>query len=125
MRFGARRISKKILEYDRYGAPINFNYSSGSTVFSTGLGACLSVFVILISFAYFANSMHVMYNRKDSKISAFIADQFFTYNDTITKDDGFQMAIGFDPRQGATNIFDYLELSVSIFRGDYSGETYI
>ena len=89
MRFGAKRISKKILEYDSYGAPINFNYSSGSTVFRTGLGACLSVFVILISFAYFANSMHVMYNRKDSKISAFIADQFFTYNDTITKDDGF------------------------------------
>ena len=74
MRNKVRCISKKILEYDSYGAPISFKYSSGSSVFSTGLGAYLSVFVALITFTYFASCILVMHNRKDSKISAYIAD---------------------------------------------------
>ena len=65
-----------------------------------------------------------MFNHNDSKISAYIADSAFAWNNTITQEDGFHIAVGFDPRYGAKeNITDYLELSVWKFSGDYTGET--
>ena len=42
-----------------------------------------------------------MFKRKEDKVSIFVADSAFTYNDTITEDDGFRIAIGLDPRWGA------------------------
>lgn len=77
-------LSKKILHLDSFGEPIRFKYSNGCEVYSTGLGACLSLFVTLITFTYFGNNLHVMFNRKGSTISAYVVDSAFTYNDTIT-----------------------------------------
>ena len=67
-------LSKKILEQDKYGDPISFNYVDGSPVFKTGFGAFLSLFVSILTFIYFANNLYVMFNFKGSRFSAFIAD---------------------------------------------------
>lgn len=76
--------------------------------------------------------MHVMFNYKGSKFSASIADSVFTYNDTVTPGDGFRIAFGFDPGYGAglagENFYDYLDLSVKSYTGDFTknppNETY-
>ena len=73
-----------MLELDGFGAPISFNYANGSVIYSTGVGAILSVFVTLITFTYLCNNLFVMLNRKGSTISAYVVDSAFTYNDTIT-----------------------------------------
>ena len=79
MRNGVRqRLSKKILELDSFGEPISFNHPNGNAVYSTGLGACLSVFVTLITYIYFASNLHVMFNHKGDKVSISIADSAFT-----------------------------------------------
>ena len=50
---------------------------------------------------------------KGSNITTAVDDSAFTYNETTTQEDGFRLAVGFDPRWGAAeNITDYLELSV-------------
>ena len=95
------RLTQKILELDSYGAPISFNYANGSTLYSTGLGACLNIFVTLLTLTYFCNSLRVMFNYKGSTLTASVADSVFNYNDTITYNDGFRIAIGLDPRWGA------------------------
>ena len=65
-----------------------------------------------------------MFNHKGSKFSAFIADSIFTYNDTIKHDDGFRIALGFDPGFGAglagESFYDYLDLSVKSYKGDFT-----
>jgi len=65
-----------------------------------------------------------MFNYKGSKFSAFIADQVFSYNETFTQDDGFQIAVGFDPGYGAElageSFYDYLDLSVNIYKADFT-----
>ena len=87
-----------MLELDGFGAPISFNYANGSVIYSTGVGAILSVFVTLITFIYFCNNLYVMVSRKESKITASVADSAYNYNSTITVDDGFRLAVGLDPR---------------------------
>ena len=65
-----------------------------------------------------------MFNFKGSRFSAFIADQVFSYNETFTEDDGFRIAIGFDPGYGAEldgeSFYDYLDLSVNIYKADFT-----
>ena len=118
-----QQLHKKILQYDTYGEPIRFNYANGNAVYSTGLGACLSVLVTLLTYTYFGNNLHVMFKHKGDKVSISFVDSAFTYNDTVTQDDGFRLAIGLDPRFGAKlNISDYLELRVSFYTNDFSGE---
>ena len=63
-----------------------------------------------------------MLNYKGSIFTTSIADSAFTYNDTITQDDGFRIAVGFDTRWLSKNISDYLELSVRFYNGDYTGD---
>ena len=77
------------------------NYANGNAVYSTGLGACLSVFVTLLTFTYLGSNLHVMFNHKGDKVSISVADSAFTYNETITQEDGFRIAVGLDPRYGA------------------------
>ena len=101
-----------MLELDGFGAPISFNYANGSVIYSTGVGAILSVFVTLITFTYLCNNLFVMLNRKGSNVAASVADSVYTYNNTITVDDGFRLAVGLDPRFIKENIYDYLELWV-------------
>ena len=55
-------------------------------------------------------------------MSSSIADSIYNYNDTITEDDGFRIAVGFDPRSGAENVSEYLKLSVGLFYSDFSGD---
>ena len=67
-----------------------------------------------------------MFNYKGSKFTAYITESAFTYNETMTQDDGFRLAVGFDSRFSAfDNITDYIELSVSLNTGDYTGEKYV
>ena len=77
------------------------NYGNGSAVYSTGLGACLSVLVALLTYIYLGNNLHVMFNHKGDNVSIFVADSALTYNDTITQEDGFRLAVGLDPRYEA------------------------
>lgn len=100
-----------MLEYDNYSTAISFNYANGSAVYSTGLGACLSILVSLLTLTYLFNNLHVMIFYKGSNITTAVDDSAFTYNETTTQEDGFRLAVGFDPRWGAAeNITDYLEL---------------
>ena len=103
------RLSKKILDFDSYATPISFNFSNGSNMYSTGLGAFLSIFVMLITFTYLGSNMNVMVTNKGSSVFTSATDSAFTYKDTITSKDGFRIAFGLDTRWGAEeNISDYL-----------------
>jgi len=89
-------------------------------MYFTGLGASVSIFVSIVTLTFLISNMHVMINYKGTTISTSIGDGALTYNDTVTSQDGFRIAIGIDPGYGAPNIYDYLELQVNVFAGDYT-----
>ena len=127
IRKGAREnFLKKILKLDSHAESINFNYANGSTVYNTGLGAFLTIFVALLTFTYFCSNMNVMVTNKASRVVTSVTDSAFTYNDTITSESGFRIAIGFDPRWGDAKekIYNYLQLEVSVMKADYSRDPY-
>ena len=94
-------------------------------MYNTGLGASMTIFVSVITLTFLISNMHVMINYKGSTISTSISDGALTYNDTVTSQDGFRIAIGIDPGYGAENIYDYLEIEVNVFAGDYTGDPII
>ena len=91
-------------------------------VYNTGLGACLSIFVKLLTFAYLGNNLNAMFKYKGSNVNNSVADSFFTYNDAITQDDGFRIAVGIDPDAAGNKdtIARYLELTLKIKKFDFS-----
>ena len=87
----------KILELDSHATPISFNYANGSNMYSTGLGAFLSIFVMLLTLTYLSSNMNVMITNKGSSTFISVKDSAFSYKETITSEDGFRIAFGLDP----------------------------
>ena len=82
-----------MLGIDNFGAALSLNYPSGDAEFRTGIGACATICLYIVTLIYFSQSLIIMYNRDGTQFTRALHEAYHDADFNITEADGFQIAV--------------------------------
>ena len=84
--------SDKILQFDKFGQTLSFNFHNGSSVYRSSIGTCFSLLIGLITVVFTAQQCLVLFKRK---ATVFTSSPILGYNQedyVFNQTDGLRFA---------------------------------
>ena len=99
--------SDRVLRFDQFGQPLNFNFHHGNSEFRSVTGSCISLLILLLTLVFTVGQIIVLYRYNGTIFTqSEVLDYFDEDDDFVFEEkDGLHFAVGiFDSIDNPENI---------------------
>lgn len=100
------RLSRKVLEHDKFGATFAWQIGTGGSALPTRLGALCTVFLQVVLIAYTGYKVSILDAKKDVDILQAVKEDYFDNQYKFGAEQGLQVAIAVGNESNPGQVLD-------------------